>query len=61
MPRERATEIEYLTWFRLEADFGPAHSDVVDQYNRRFMRETGKNLPMGWNIAQDGETCLDQE
>jgi hypothetical protein len=59
MSRERATELEYLTYFRLEADFGPADSDVKDRINRRFMAKTGKNLPEGWQFAQDGETCLD--
>jgi len=59
MARERATALEYLTWFRCNADFGPAHGDVVQMLNEAFMRETGKNLPEGWNIASDGETCLD--
>lgn len=58
--RERATELEYLKWFRHHTDFGPAHSDVVAAMNSNFMRATGKNIPEGWNIAEDGETCLDQ-
>lgn len=58
--RERATELEYLKWFRINADFGPADSDVKDLYDQAFMRETGKNLPEGWNLASDGETCMDQ-
>jgi hypothetical protein len=57
--RERATELEYLRFWRLKADFGPAHSDVVEIIDRAFMNETGKNLPEGWNVAQDGETSLD--
>lgn len=58
--RKRATELEYLKWFRINADFGPADSDVIDEMNRRFMEETGKNLPEGWNYAQDGETKIDK-
>ena len=58
--KERATELEYLTWFRLNADFGPADSDVLDYMSKRFMEETGKNLPEGWNFASDGETVLDE-
>ena len=61
MSRERATELEYLSWFRCEADFGPADSDVKHSLNGRFMRDTGKNLPEGWNIDEDGETSLDQD
>lgn len=58
--RKRATELEYLKWFRLNADFGPADSDVVEAMHERFMDETGKNLPSGWNYAQDGETIIDR-
>lgn len=61
MPRERATELEYLKWFRMNADFGPADSDVKENMNKYFMRETGKNLPEGWNYSQDGETIIDEE
>jgi len=60
MSKERATEVEYLKWFRINADFGPADSDVKDNMDRYFMEETGKNLPEGWNIASDGETSLDE-
>ena len=58
--RERATELEYLRWFRMIADFGPAHDDVVSAINAEFMQRTGKNLPEGWNIGPDGETSIDQ-
>lgn len=58
--RERATELEYLRWFRIEADFGPADGDVKLYLDQRFMEETGKNLPEGWNIGPDGETPLDE-
>jgi hypothetical protein len=58
--RKRATELEYLRWFRLNANFGPAESDVIDAMNQSFMKQTKKNLPEGWNMSQDGETSLDQ-
>ena len=61
MPRERATELEYLKWFRIHVDLGPAESDVIEGMHDRFMSETGKNLPEGWNFAQDGETTIDRE
>ena len=57
--RERATALEYLQWFCNNADFGPADSDVKESMNERFMDETGKNLPEGWNYASDGETTTD--
>lgn len=40
--KEYATEIEYLKWFRIEADFGPADGDVKDCMDRKFEKETGK-------------------
>ncbi len=58
--RERASELEYLKWFRINADFGPADSDVKDIMNEQFMEETGKNIPEGWNQMQDGETSTDK-
>lgn len=58
--KERATELEYLTWFRVNADFGPADGDIQDNMNAQFMRDTGKNLPEGWNFKSDGETSTDE-
>ena len=58
--KERATELEFLKWFRRNADFGPADSDVKDMMTQDFMEETGKNLPEGWNYLSDGETTTDQ-
>jgi len=58
---ERATELEYLRWFRQNADFGPASGDVKDAMAETFMDATGKNLPEGWNYRQDGETTTDRE
>ena len=60
LKRERASELEYLTWFRINADFGPADSDVKEIMDQQFMEETGKNLPEGWNVMQDGETSTDK-
>lgn len=50
-----ATELEYLTWFCCNADFGPAHEDVVLYMERRFKEETGKEVPENWKIQQDEE------
>ena len=52
--KERATELEYLTWFRQNADFGPADGDVKDSMDQQFMQETGKLLPKGWNFDSEG-------
>ena len=59
--RERATELEWLQWFYIEADFGPADSDVQDWMKVQFMDETKKNLPDGYNLASDGETNIDRK
>ena len=60
---ERATDLEdleYLEWLFQNADFGPADSDVRDYMQERFMDESGKNLPSGYNFASDGETVIDK-
>jgi hypothetical protein len=53
--KERATELEYLKWFRCNADFGPADGDVQNSMNEQFKRDTGKLLPEGWNYNSEGE------
>ena len=58
--KERATELEWLQWFFRNADFGPADSDVQDTMIDRFINETGKNLPEGYNYYSDGKTLTDQ-
>lgn len=57
--RQRATVEEYLAWFYCHADFGPAESDVRQGLKHRFMDETGKLLPSGYNYAEDGESLMD--
>ena len=59
--RERATKLEFLEWMYLESDFGPADDDVRQAMKERFMEETGKNIPLGWNEGQDGETSMDKD
>lgn len=56
----RATEYEWLSFFANYAcDFIPAYSLVLDNAKDAFIRSAGKNLPLGYNFAADGETCLD--
>ena len=45
---EHATELEWLKWFAINADFGSAHGDVMNLLQERFKRETGKEVPDGW-------------
>ena len=61
MTRERATELEWLTWFYHNSDFGPADGDVRQSLQESFMEKTGKNLPEGWNYGSDGEMTMDRE
>lgn len=50
--RERATEMEWLEWFYCEADFGPADWDVRQNLKEAFMEETGKRLPLDYEIGE---------
>ncbi len=45
---EYATELEYLTWFRHHADFGPGEGDVIHYMHEDFEEETGKKVPKNW-------------
>lgn len=49
----RATELEYLRYFFEEADFGPAHEDVVYIISSNFKEETGKDLPEGYGDEEE--------
>lgn len=46
--QEYATELEYLEWFRLNADFGPGEGDVIYCMHENFEKETGKKVPKNW-------------
>ena len=52
---EQQEELDYLRWFRSNADFGPGDGDVKDWLNEEYMKETGKKLPRGWNYNSSGE------
>jgi hypothetical protein len=45
-------ELEYLRWFKKNADFGPAGSDVYATMDKNYTGETGKPVPTDW--AQEG-------
>jgi hypothetical protein len=47
--KEKATELEFLQWFYVNVDFGPAHGDVIYTLKESFKDETGKDLPDGYN------------
>lgn len=57
----KATELEWLRWFAQNADFGPGDGDVRDAMRERFMEDTGKGLPKGWNYDSSGEEIPDPE
>jgi len=50
--KQEATELEYLTWFRKNADFGPADEDVKNWMDGVFEKEKGKLVPKKWR-AED--------
>ena len=48
-------ELDYLKWFRCNADFGPADTDVINALNEYYEKETGKKVPKGWSAYGDDE------
>jgi hypothetical protein len=53
MNENYATELEWLTWFAHEADFGPADGDVHIWMEEKFEKKTGKRVPKNWTWKQD--------
>ncbi len=41
-------QLEFLRWFFIYADFGPADGDVRDHMYRLFTKRKGKALPEGY-------------
>jgi len=41
-------DYEYLHWFRVEADFGPADGDVKAIMDEQYEAETGNPVPENW-------------
>lgn len=44
-PMPEATELEFLKWFWINADFGPADSDVKAAMIEEFERQKGTRVP----------------
>lgn len=42
---DEATELEFLRWFYANADFGPAHGDVMYLYREQFENNSGLRVP----------------
>lgn len=43
----KEAELHYLRWFKQNADFGPADSDVHMFMDQAYERDTGKRVPAG--------------
>lgn len=50
---KRASELEFLEWLYVEADFGPAHWDVKSYLIDRLIEETGKLPPEGYDYREE--------
>ncbi len=51
--KELEAENQYLTFFRQNADFGPAHSDVVELIHEAYTARTGLPVPSDWSYEDD--------
>ena len=47
---EAMAEVQYLTWFKQNADFGPADDDVHMIMNEQYTKQTGQPVPPGWDL-----------
>ena len=50
---ENIEELEYLRWFYCNADFGPAHGDVMSIMKDHYVKLTGNKLPEGYEDEDD--------
>lgn len=55
MPKEKATELEYLKFFyeNVKPSLGPADTEIIQSLAKEFKRKTGKDLPDGYSL-EDG-------
>ena len=60
MEKEIATELEFLEWFYIESDFGPADSDIRDSMKLKFIRRSNKCLPKCYDYMSDGESSINK-
>lgn len=49
---ENKDELEYLRWFYNNADFGPAHEDVIYYMNEQYTDDTGDPVPDGYRLDE---------
>jgi hypothetical protein len=49
----KATEQQWLEWFYCNVDFGPADSDVRYNMKQDFMKETGLEMPEGYELEEE--------
>lgn len=45
---KKDAEFHYLRWFKQNADFGPADSDVHSGMDADYLYQTGKEVPKDW-------------
>lgn len=45
----KASELDFLKWFWENADFGPADGDVRYLMKDQFRKETGAEVPEGYD------------
>ena len=45
---DEARELEYLRWFKQNADFGPSNSDIHKGIDAYYCKETGNDVPKNW-------------
>jgi hypothetical protein len=43
-------EYLWLKWFAQNADFGPAHEDVLGGLQEQYEQETGNTVPENWRV-----------
>lgn len=53
MHKVYATKEEWLEWFWRNADFGPAHEEVMHDYEALYEMSTGRTIPKEWSVRYE--------
>jgi len=48
MTEDTNEELEWLRWFAINADFGPASGEVRSLMREEYEQKTGRKVPFEW-------------
>ncbi len=59
--RDLADELEYLSWFYVNSDFGPGDYDVMLRMEERYEKSTGKKVPKNFTYKCENNSEIPEQ